>query len=78
MSNRVHTTLCAIMVASAAAASIMACGYVAKFYQPAFELQATTASGDLFIAGSGDSCDAARVGAVMPERVATVDCVRVR
>ncbi|TPI86411.1 hypothetical protein [Mesorhizobium sp. B2-8-9] len=45
---------------------------------PVYEFQATTGSGDLFVAGSGDSCAAARSGAVLPDDVRTLDCVQVR
>ncbi|WP_292234575.1 hypothetical protein [Mesorhizobium sp.] len=71
MTNRMHNTLCAIMVASAGIGSVLLGSMVARAIGqdvelPAYELQATTRDGNLYVAGSGDSCAAAIDGANCP------------
>lgn len=43
-----------------------------------YEVQALDQSGNLYIAGSGETCNDAWRGAVYPDNVATVKCVRAR
>lgn len=45
--------------------------------QPRVELQAVTASGDVYIAGSGDTCADAFKGAVYPADWRELNCVKV-
>jgi hypothetical protein len=44
---------------------------------PQYELQAIDVSGDIFIAGSGNSCNQAYRNAVYPDNVQSVACRRV-
>lgn len=43
-----------------------------------YEIRAQDTTGNLYIAGSGDSCNDAWRGAVYPASVASVECVRAR
>jgi len=45
--------------------------------QPTAEIQVTTFSGDVYVAGSGDDCRAAWVGVRFPEDWRKVECVPV-
>lgn len=45
--------------------------------QPGYELQAVTTDGNMYVAGSGSSCEAAWKGAVIPANWRTLECVPV-
>lgn len=64
-----------LTIAAVASLTLTIAAFVA--YQPRVELRATTTSGDVYIAGTGDTCADAFIGAVYPADWRELTCVMV-
>lgn len=75
-----HRTITALISAVAITALAAAHGGPhAPAAKPAvYQVQAITTSGDLYIAGEGDTCEAARFLAVYPAHMVKAECLQVR